>query len=274
MSNTKRPRNPQLGKEPAPRATALIVSIVVLVCIGAVVAIAVLLKGGNDNTAAASGDTSGVVTAPSSAPPTTSSDTSASVDTGLNCSAVPPAPGQTQSYGKPPPKTLAAGATWTATLKTNCGDIVLALDGKAAPQTVSSFLFLAQKHYFDDTPCHRLTTSSIYVLQCGDPTGKGSGGPGYGYGIENAPPNGAYPSGTLAMARTSDPNSNGSQFFIVYKDTKLPTTGGGYSIFGKVTQGLDIVQKLATGGTVNETQPGDGNPAQPISILSVTVKKA
>jgi peptidyl-prolyl cis-trans isomerase B (cyclophilin B) len=274
MSNTKRPRNPQLGKEPAPRATALIVSLVVLVCIGAVVAIAVLLKGGDDNTAAASGDTSAVVSTAPSTPPATSSDTTAPVDTGLNCTQAPPAPGQTQTYRTPPPKSLAGGATWKATLKTNCGDIVLTLDGKAAPQTVSSFVFLAQKHYFDDSPCHRLTTSSLYVLQCGDPTGKGSGGPGYGYGIENAPPNGDYPSGTLAMARTNDPNTNGSQFFIVYKDTQLPTEGGGYSIFGKVTKGLDIVQKLATGGTVGGTSPGDGNPAQPISILSVTVKKA
>jgi peptidyl-prolyl cis-trans isomerase B (cyclophilin B) len=270
MSNTRRPRNPQLGKEPAPRATALIVSVVVLVCIGAVVAIAVLLKGGNDNTAAPSSSTSGA-TVSQTAPSTTDESTSP-VNTGLDCSTAPPAPGQTQKYDNPPPKTLAAGTTWTATLKTNCGDIVLSLNGKAAPQTVSSFVFLAQKHYFDETPCHRLTTASIYVLQCGDPTGQGSGGPGYSYGIENAPENGDYPRGTLAMARTSDPNSNGSQFFIVYQDTKLPTTGGGYSIFGRVTKGLDIVQGIAKGGVAGGG--GDGRPAQPISILSVTVKKA
>jgi peptidyl-prolyl cis-trans isomerase B (cyclophilin B) len=271
MSNTKRPRNPQLGKEPAPRTTALIVSLVVLVCIGAVVAIAVLLKGGNDDTAAAGSDTSAAVT-DATTPPTTGASTGP-VNTGLDCSEAPPAPGQAEKFDNPPPKTLAGGATWTATLQTNCGEIVMELDGKAAPQTVSSFVFLAQKHYFDDTPCHRLTTSSIYVLQCGDPTGTGSGGPGYGYGIENAPPTGVYPAGTLAMARTSDPNSNGSQFFIVYKNTQLPTDGGGYSIFGKVTKGLDIVQKLAAAGTDESNGPGDGHPSQPISLLSVTVKK-
>jgi peptidyl-prolyl cis-trans isomerase B (cyclophilin B) len=245
MSNTKRARNPQLGKDPSSRGTALIVSLVVLVCIGAVVAIAVLLKGGDDDTAAA----------------------------GLHCSEAPPAPGQAQKYDNPPPKTLAGGTTWTATLETNCGEIVMELDGKAAPQTVSSFVFLAQKHYFDETPCHRLTTSGIYVLQCGDPTGTGSGGPGYGYGIENAPPNGVYPAGALAMARTSDPNSNGSQFFIVYKKTSLPTEGGGYSIFGTVTKGLDIVQQLAAKGTDDANSAGDGHPTQPISLLSVTVEK-
>jgi len=105
------------------------------------------------------------------------------------------------------------------------------------------------------------------VLQCGDPTGQGSGGPGYSYGIENAPKDGNYPRGALAMARTSDPNSNGSQFFIVYKDTSLPTEGGGYSIFGTVTKGLDIVDKIAAEGVAGGG--GDGAPAQPVSILSI-----
>lgn len=157
------------------------------------------------------------------------------------------------------------------TLETNCGPIVMDLDGKAAPQTVASFLFLSEKHFFDNVPCHRLTTAAqqLFVLQCGDPTGTGSGGPGYGYGIENAPPTGAFPAGTVAMARTSDPNSNGSQFFIVYADTTLPTQGGGYSIFGKVVQGLQIVKQIAAKGlAANGTAP-----AQPVSILSVAVKR-
>ena len=93
------------------------------------------------------------------------------------------------------------------------------LYGDKAPQTVSSFIFLSKDGFYDDTSCHRLTTSGIYVLQCGDPTGTGSGGPGYQYGIENAPKDGKYPAGTLAMARGEDPNTNGSQFFMVYKDT-------------------------------------------------------
>jgi peptidyl-prolyl cis-trans isomerase B (cyclophilin B) len=147
----------------------------------------------------------------------------------------------------------------------------MSLNGKAAPQTVSSFVFLAQKGFFDDSPCHRLTTSGIYVLQCGDPTGSGGGGPGYSFGIENAPANGDYPTGTVAMARASSPNSNGSQFFMVYHDTKLPTQGGGYTIFGTVTSGLKILDQLAAAGVVGGGS--DGSPAQPISILNVSVQK-
>lgn len=161
-------------------------------------------------------------------------------------------------------------ATVTATLETTCGDIVLELAAAEAPQTVASFEFLAQEGYWDDSPCHRLTTQGIFVLQCGDPTGTGSGNPGYGYGIENAPADGVYPPGTLAMARTQDPNSNGGQFFIVYDDTRLPVEGGGYSVFGQVNEGLEIVEAIAAQG--GQGGAPDGSPAQPISILSVDVE--
>ena len=159
-------------------------------------------------------------------------------------------------------------ATVPAIITTTCGDIELQLEAALAPQTVASFAFLAEQGYWDDSPCHRLTTSGIFVLQCGDPTGTGRGNPGYGYGIENAPADGSYPPGTLAMARTMDPDSNGGQFFIVYADTRLPTDGGGYSVFGRVTDGLEIVEALAAQGARGGS---DGAPAQPISILSVTV---
>jgi peptidyl-prolyl cis-trans isomerase B (cyclophilin B) len=175
-----------------------------------------------------------------------------------------------QQFTTAPPKSLAANRTWTATVATSCGNMTFTLDGAKAPQTVASFVFLAQKHFFDKTTCHRLTTSGLYVLQCGDPTASGNGGPGYGYGIENAPASGTYPAGTIAMARTSDPKSNGSQFFLVYKDSTLPTDGGGYSIFGTVSSGLDVVSKVAAGGVDGGGQ--DGKPATPLNITSVTVK--
>ncbi|MDE9367335.1 peptidylprolyl isomerase [Luteipulveratus sp. YIM 133132] len=164
-----------------------------------------------------------------------------------------------------------------ATIRTNCGDITLELDGAKAPQTVASFVQLAQKAYWKDSPCHRLTTAGLHVLQCGDPTGTGSGGPGYGYGIENAPVDGNYPAGTLAMARGQLPDTNGGQFFFVYDTTVLPTDGGGYSIFGRVTSGMDILARIAKAGVESTSaNPYDGPPAQPISILSVAVteKKA
>lgn len=191
----------------------------------------------------------------------------------LDCTEPPAPPAEPLMFGPEELPTPKSGdpATLTATVETTCGDIVLELDAADAPQTVASFEFLAREGYWDDSPCHRLTTEGIFVLQCGDPTGTGSGGPGYGYGIENSPADGLYPPGTLAMARTSDPNSNGGQFFVVHDDTQLPTEGGGYSIFGRVVEGMEIVEGVAAAGGAGGAP--DGAPAQPISILSVEVGK-
>jgi peptidyl-prolyl cis-trans isomerase B (cyclophilin B) len=177
-----------------------------------------------------------------------------------------------------PDKGVAEGRTYVATVTTNCGDIELTLDGAKAPQAVASFLELAKQSYWLNSPCHRLTTSdALKVLQCGDPTGTGSGTPGYGFAVENAPADGAYPRGTLAMARTSDPKEgNGGQFFIVYGDSSLPDPDG-YSVFGTVTAGLDIVDKIAAAGVApGGSSTDDGFPVAPISILrvAVTEKKA
>jgi len=125
---------------------------------------------------------------------------------------------------------------------------------------------LAKGKYFDGSLCHRLTTSGIFVLQCGDPTATGSGGPGFQYPDENLPANALnnYPAGTVAMAN-SGPGTNGSQFFLVYADTTL---GPDYTIWGKITKGLDIVQAIAKAGVVGGG--GDGTPAQTIALLKVT----
>jgi peptidyl-prolyl cis-trans isomerase B (cyclophilin B) len=227
---------------------------------GAVVAVLVVAAGAYLLTRLTGGDGSTPSTAPS---PSASASESASGS--------PTATRSAQSFPSAPPKSLAAGAQWTAKLTTSAGDITLRLDGTKAPQTVSSFVFLSQKNFYDDTTCHRLTTQGIYVLQCGDPTGTGTGGPGYQYGIENAPADGRYPAGTVAMARSSDPNSNGSQFFLVYKDTTLPTEGGGYTIFGTVTQGLDVLRQIAAAGTADGS--GDGAPKQAVTIDSIKVAK-
>jgi peptidyl-prolyl cis-trans isomerase B (cyclophilin B) len=159
---------------------------------------------------------------------------------------------------------------FTTTVKTDQGDIVIDMAAAKAPCTTNSFRHLAQTKYFDGTSCHRLTTDNIFVLQCGDPTGSGSGGPGYQFPEENVPAEGEnnYPAGTVAMANAGA-GTNGSQFFLVYKDTTLPA---GYTIFGKVTKGLDVVQKVADAGV--EGGGGDGAPAQKVTIESVTVGKA
>ena len=175
-----------------------------------------------------------------------------------------------------PDKKIAAGKTFIATIMTNCGVIKVELDGKKAPQTVASFLALAESGYWADSPCQRLTTlDPLFVLQCGDPTGTGTGSPGYGYGIENPPANFTYPAGTLAMARTQDPKSNGGQFFIVHKQSVINDPAG-YSIFGKVVSGMDIVERVAAAGATQPDANQNTAPLQPISILAVNVteKKA
>ena len=177
-----------------------------------------------------------------------------------------------------PDKSTAEGRTFVATMTTNCGDIELTLDGTKAPQAVAVFVELANKGYWIDSPCHRLTAApTLKVLQCGDPTGTGQGDPGFGFGVENAPADGGYPRGTLAMARTSDPKEgNGGQFFLVYGDSSLPDPDG-YTVVGTVTAGLDIVDRIAEAGVApGGSSPDDGFPAAPISILrvAVTEKKA
>ncbi|MRG58566.1 peptidylprolyl isomerase [Agromyces sp. CFH 90414] len=183
-----------------------------------------------------------------------------------------PAPGENQ--GDVPSADLAEGRTWTGTLTVNGIPLGVELDGAAAPQAVASEISLAQSGFYDGTSCHRLTTSGIYVLQCGDPAGDGTGGPGYSYGpVENAPADDLYPAGTLAMARQSGNGSSmGSQFFIVYQDSTIPSdAAGGYTVVGRVTSGLDQLQaSVISAGTADGA--GDGAPAVPVTIDSFTVQ--
>ena len=167
-----------------------------------------------------------------------------------------------------PDASIAAGTQ--IVLDTNCGPIVISTLAKLAPATVASEVFLAKQGYYDKTPCHRLTTSGIFVLQCGDPTGTGSGGPGYTVPDENLPTATGvnYPAGTVAMANAG-PGTSGSQFFLVYQDTTLPPN---YTIWGKVTSGLDLVQAIAATGDAGGT--GDGAPTQPVVIEQATVRSA
>jgi peptidyl-prolyl cis-trans isomerase B (cyclophilin B) len=151
------------------------------------------------------------------------------------------------------------------TLTTSVGDLKATLDQEATPCTTHSFVSLAEQGYFDATSCHRLTTQGIFVLQCGDPTGTGTGGPGYSFDDELSGEE-TYPAGTLAMANAG-PNTNGSQFFIVYEDTQLPPA---YAVFGTVDEaGIKTVQEVAGKGT--DTGAPDGAPKTPVEIESVTV---
>jgi len=155
----------------------------------------------------------------------------------------------------------------TFTFETNCGNIVITTVGAKAPITITQLSTLAKRGYFDNSLCHRLTTQGLYVLQCGDPTATGTGGPNFTFPDENLPTATAnnYPAGTVAMAN-SGPGTNGSQFFLVFADTTL---GANYTIWGTITQGLDIVKAIAKAGV--KGGGADGTPNQTIAINRVTV---
>lgn len=175
-----------------------------------------------------------------------------------------PAASATPQANQLPQPTYAQSKEWTTTLGINNTVLTIALDGKRAPQAVSSTLVLAQNGFYKNTKCHRLTTEGIFVLQCGDPKGDGTGGPGYLYGpVENAPQGDLYPAGTIAMARQGgNAASMGSQFFIVYRDSVIPSdNAGGYTVIGNIKSGLaELMKSVIDAGTENNV--GDGPPKQ------------
>ena len=168
-----------------------------------------------------------------------------------------------------PPATPDSTAVYQATIHTNRGDIVINLLNSKATCTVNSFVYLASKNYFSNTECQRLTTSGLFVLQCGDPTGTGEGGPGYKFDDENLA-GAKYTAGTVAMANAG-PNTNGSQFFLVYQNSlTLPAS---YTPFGTIVSGLNIIQDVAKAGSDNSNGPGDGHPKEKVEIESVAISK-
>lgn len=193
-------------------------------------------------------------------------------------SAAPEAGAEGQNTGDVPSAQIAEGRTWTGELGLNGIPLGIELDGAAAPQAASVFISLAQNGYFDGNNCHRLTTGeTLRVIQCGQPDGVNSVDPGFQFGpIENAPVDGLYPAGTIAMARAQSTYSNSTQFFITYGDSTLPTDGGGYTVFGRVTSGLDqFVSQIASAGVApaaDGTPSTDGAPVVPTTITSVTLQ--
>ncbi|GEP38136.1 hypothetical protein NPS01_17990 [Nocardioides psychrotolerans] len=165
-----------------------------------------------------------------------------------------------------PPDSAADDGDVPVTITASAGEVTATLDAAAAPCTVNSFTSLAGQGYFDGTPCHRLTTNPVFgVLQCGDPSGTGGGGPGYSFGDELTGEE-TYPAGTLAMANAG-PDTNGSQFFMVYVDTQLSAD---YTVFGTIDpEGVQVVADLAADGVDGGGE--DGPPATPVTIESVSV---
>jgi peptidyl-prolyl cis-trans isomerase B (cyclophilin B) len=164
----------------------------------------------------------------------------------------------------PPSSAPTSPATKPATLVINHLPVQVSLLTAKAPCTVNSFVHLAQAGFYTNTPCHRITLGAEAILQCGDPSGTGQGGPGYSYDDENLT-GATYPAGTVAMANNGA-NTNGSQFFIVYANTTLPAS---YTPFGRVTNGLAVIQAIAKNGV--KGGGSDGSPAKPVTLNTVTI---
>ena len=152
---------------------------------------------------------------------------------------------------------------------TTQGNMVFTLDRSLAPCAVNSWDHLVTAGFFSNSPCHRLTTSTLKVLQCGDPTGTGTGGPGYTFDEEKPTKSDPYPKGAIAMANSGSQGTTGSQFFICYESCS-DALSNDYSLVGSVTSGLDVVQKVADAGSDNSNGTGDGKPNLPITITSIT----
>ncbi|MFJ9851035.1 peptidylprolyl isomerase [Streptomyces sp. NPDC101150] len=186
-----------------------------------------------------------------------------------------------QTWKKEPAMSIDTAAAYTAKLSTTCGGIELKLDAAKAPHTVNSFAFLAGRHFFDHSRCHRMVDQQIFVLQCGDPTGTGGGSPGYKIPDENLKDprlkGGVYPAGTVAMANNYDGkhadtrNTGGSQFFLVYQDSPLPAN---YTPFGTVTGGMDVLKKIAAAGTRPDPKIGSTAPNATVVIDKAAVTKS
>ena len=176
---------------------------------------------------------------------------------------------RTTGFEQAPPMCIDATKSYTATLETTEGDIVIELDAQNAPETVNNFVVLARYHFYDDVPFHRIVSG--FVNQAGDPVGPepGTGGPGYTIPDElPADPATAYPPGTVAMANAG-PSSGGSQFFLVIGDPNGALSGAGsYSVFGKVVEGQDVSE------AINALAGPDDKPTEPVVITSVTITEA
>lgn len=249
-----------------------VVAIVVVIVAAVGVGLTAILGGFSSPAKAKAGAaaSSSPSVTPSSSPSPTASPSPAVTAAMVNGKCIYTASGAAARKVSLPPATPDTKATYVATIKTNRGTIVVDLLNSKAPCTVNSIVSLADQSYYTNTPCHRLTTIGIFVLQCGDPTGTGLGGPGYQYYTENLT-GATYPAGTVAMARgLSSQDTNGSQFFLVYKNTPLPPS---YTPFGTIVSGLNIIQNVAKAGSDNSSGAGDGKPKESVQIESVTIKK-
>ena len=254
----------------AKRRRRIVIAVVIaVVLVGGGLGAAIALSSGNKSTPTASSSGSPSASAAASASPSSTAEKIGYTKSGT----------ASKDVGVPTYDATAAAKPYTATIHTNRGDIVFTALTTKAPYTTFSFAYLAGKNYFSNTNCHRLVTSGIFVLQCGDPSGTGSGGPGYAFQDENLNYFGAagsdgtvtYKAGTVAMAN-SGAGTNGSQFFLVYKDSPLAPS---YTPFGTITKGLDVLQAIAAQGNgTTDATTGNTPPKETVTITGVTITQS
>jgi cyclophilin family peptidyl-prolyl cis-trans isomerase len=249
----KRRRNLAIG------ATVGAVVVVVL----AALLITGVFSGSDDSSSEAAG---------TSSPTSSAAARTTNADGTVSCVYTPDESGNPnlKDVGTPPtPEATPTQGTSTLLMSTDQGDLTLTLDRAKAPCAAASFTYLASQKFFDGSTCHRLVNQENFgVLQCGDPTGTGSGGPSYKY-AEEVSADTTYPRGTIAMAKTSEPNTTGSQFFLCFVDTTLPPQ---YTVVGSIDEtGIGVLEKVAAGGIKDVGPTGDGAPAIPVTISSLSV---
>ena len=256
------------------RVTVISAAAVVAAVLAGIVLLSTVGRGGS-----APGADPAASAAPSAAPGAAAAAAPAPAGGAPGTCAYPADGSAAKANTAPSAEGVASAGTVPVALATSAGPVGLTLDRAQAPCTVNSFVSLARQGYFDGTTCHRLTTTEgLKVLQCGDPTGSGAGGPGYTIADEkpttlSPSPAGqgtvTYPRGTVAMAKTAQPNSGGSQFFLVYADSILPPD---YTVFGTMdAAGLATVEKVAAAGADDSNGSGDGKPKTAVEIQKATV---
>jgi peptidyl-prolyl cis-trans isomerase B (cyclophilin B) len=256
------------------------IGVAVLCVLGLIAGVSVALVGGG-GTSVASPKSTAKATASASASPSATTSAAAVTEPAQHCSYTS-ATGGAVVKASLPTASPDYKAAYTASINTNLGPIKIGLLNSKATCTVNSFVHLAAADFWNNTQCHRMSNSdSLYMLQCGDPTAKaseklscssttlGTGGPGYEFASENLT-GATYPAGTVAMANSGTADSNGSQFFLVFKATSLPAS---YTPFGTITSGLNILQNVAKAGTSCTYSAGGGVPKEKVIIDSVSIKK-
>ena len=255
--------------------------IIVVVAAAVIIGIVALVSGHNKKKPANAAATSSTTTTSSTTPTSTTSSANAAAQAAANavavkagCPSSTSATVNTQKYTSAPAMTIDPTKNYTATVVTTAGTFTVALNAKTTPVTVNNFVFLANKGYYHCVIFHRVIPN--FMDQTGDPTGTGTGGPGYTIKSENPAkatnPADQYPIGSVAMANTGAPNSGGSQFFIV-TGAEGQSLSNTYALFGTVTAGLDVVQTINAQGNASASSNGTP-PAVTQRILSVTIHES